>query len=245
MKNKMMRTLLGMGGAVVMLLSGINAYAAPKTMADGTVFDAEYYAETYPDVKAAFGNDEAALYNHYVNFGKAEGRQPVAPQAQSTSSVINDLVAPLPAFSAEANAAYAKKVPVKIGKNDSKYLWFEDEYSVKQLERCRADYSGNPIYQAARNYILQEWEKDKSQSVMNIPIYFVLSSKENADELSDICINLSVDLKKAKVAGTVQVSYCAADGYIHMGRSWENGVTHCMSCIILEDDLRALAEQYQ
>ena len=35
------------------------------------------------------------------------------------------------------------------------------------------------------------------------------------------------------------------DGYIHMGRSWENGVTHCMSCIILEDDLRALAEQYQ
>ena len=139
MKNKMMRTLLGMGGAVVMLLSGINVYAAPKTMADGTVFDAEYYAETYPDVKAAFGNDEAALYNHYVNFGKAEGRQPVAPQAQATSNVINDLVAPLPTFSAEANAAYAKKVPVKIGKNDSKYLWFEDEYSVKQLERCRAD----------------------------------------------------------------------------------------------------------
>ena len=32
MKNKMMRTLLGMGGAVVMLLSGINVYAAPKTM---------------------------------------------------------------------------------------------------------------------------------------------------------------------------------------------------------------------
>ena len=62
MKNKMMRTMLGMGGAVVMLLSSIDVYAAPKTMADGTVFDAEYYAETYPDVKAAFGNDEAALY---------------------------------------------------------------------------------------------------------------------------------------------------------------------------------------
>ena len=56
----------------------MTAYAQPKTMSDGTVFDAEYYANTYPDVKAAFGNDEAALYNHYIQYGKSEGRLPKA-----------------------------------------------------------------------------------------------------------------------------------------------------------------------
>lgn len=58
--------------------TGMTVYAAPKTMPDGTVFDAEYYAETYPDVKNAIGNDETALYNHYVQHGKAEGRKATA-----------------------------------------------------------------------------------------------------------------------------------------------------------------------
>lgn len=39
--------------------SSLTVYAQPKTMPDGTVFDAEFYAETYPDVKAAFGKDES------------------------------------------------------------------------------------------------------------------------------------------------------------------------------------------
>ncbi|MCR5716241.1 MAG: hypothetical protein K6G23_05300 [Lachnospiraceae bacterium] len=37
-------------------------------------FDNEAYAEMYPDLKAAFGTDATALYNHYVTSGKAEGR---------------------------------------------------------------------------------------------------------------------------------------------------------------------------
>ena len=38
------------------------------------VFDAEYYAERYPDLKAAYGTDETKLYAHFVNFGIEEGR---------------------------------------------------------------------------------------------------------------------------------------------------------------------------
>ncbi len=63
--------------ATFMLSVGVfsaDAEAAPKTMADGTVFDAEFYAATYPDVVAVFGMDEALLYQHYVTNGKAEGR---------------------------------------------------------------------------------------------------------------------------------------------------------------------------
>lgn len=38
-------------------------------------FDSKYYADTYPDLKAAFGYDHDALWNHYVLFGKNEKRK--------------------------------------------------------------------------------------------------------------------------------------------------------------------------
>ena len=39
------------------------------------VFDAAYYANRYPDLKAAFGGDERALLQHFIQYGMAEGRQ--------------------------------------------------------------------------------------------------------------------------------------------------------------------------
>ena len=38
-------------------------------------FDADYYAANNSDVVAALGSSKEALYNHYVNHGKAEGRK--------------------------------------------------------------------------------------------------------------------------------------------------------------------------
>lgn len=52
-------------------------FAATLTVsAEGVkdVFDAKYYADTYPDLKAAYGYDEGALFQHYMKFGLAEGR---------------------------------------------------------------------------------------------------------------------------------------------------------------------------
>lgn len=39
-----------------------------------TLFCAQDYAELYPDVVEACGNEEAALWNHFVNHGLSEGR---------------------------------------------------------------------------------------------------------------------------------------------------------------------------
>lgn len=41
------------------------------------VFNATYYAERYPDIKAAFGSDSGALLQHFVNYGMNEGRQAI------------------------------------------------------------------------------------------------------------------------------------------------------------------------
>ena len=78
--------------AAVMLLQSMTVFAAPKQMSDGTFFDAAYYANTYPDVKAVFGTNEQNLFTHYKLFGKKEGRNPVPPtqyQTPLTPSVSN------------------------------------------------------------------------------------------------------------------------------------------------------------
>ncbi|MCR4587265.1 MAG: hypothetical protein K5682_02550 [Lachnospiraceae bacterium] len=74
---------------VMVLCAGgfsMTAYAAPQTMADGGTFDPEFYAATYPDVAAALGTDANALYQHYLNHGKAEGRLPYEGATASTGT---------------------------------------------------------------------------------------------------------------------------------------------------------------
>ena len=41
---------------------------------DMGTFDAAYYAQNNPDVTAALGTDADVLYQHYMEYGKAEGR---------------------------------------------------------------------------------------------------------------------------------------------------------------------------
>ena len=38
------------------------------------IFDATYYYSAYPDLQVAFGNDEKALFDHFVRCGMKEGR---------------------------------------------------------------------------------------------------------------------------------------------------------------------------
>ncbi|MBD5481038.1 MAG: hypothetical protein HDR15_00690 [Lachnospiraceae bacterium] len=60
------------------------------------VFDASYYADSYADLKEAFGYDEAALLQHYMTYGLNEGR--------SASTVFN--VAAYRAAYADLEAAF-------------------------------------------------------------------------------------------------------------------------------------------
>lgn len=78
MKKKVMKMILITSVGVMMC--GTTVMAQPKTMSDGMVFDAEYYAQNNPDVVEAFGTDENLLYQHYVAFGKNEGRKPTASE---------------------------------------------------------------------------------------------------------------------------------------------------------------------
>ena len=78
MKKTIKITLMALAFLAFLTVPRLKAQAAPETMPDGTIFDAEYYAAANPDVVAALGNSKEMLYKHYVMAGKAEGRKPYA-----------------------------------------------------------------------------------------------------------------------------------------------------------------------
>lgn len=41
-----------------------------------SIVSTRYYAETYPDLMAAFGNNDSQLFAHWANSGRYEGRRP-------------------------------------------------------------------------------------------------------------------------------------------------------------------------
>ena len=51
------------------------AKATISSSVKSVVFNATYYANRYPDLKAAFGTDSTKLYNHFLEYGVKEGRQ--------------------------------------------------------------------------------------------------------------------------------------------------------------------------
>ncbi len=61
---------LVLSGSLVMGL-GLSANAAGLK----DLFNAEYYANQYADLKAAFGYDEELLYTHFLEYGLKEGRE--------------------------------------------------------------------------------------------------------------------------------------------------------------------------
>lgn len=89
MRTKIMRTVckavaLSVTVGTMLASNGIVANAQPKEMKDGTVFDAEYYAQRYADVVAVYGTDEASLFQHYTDYGRAENREAVKAPSKAT-----------------------------------------------------------------------------------------------------------------------------------------------------------------
>lgn len=108
MKKKAMMCMV----AALCLSCGMTAYAAPETMPDGTIFDAEFYAQIYPDVVEVFGTDADAMYQHYVKYGRNEGRY----------AYIGDV--PLPAVT-ETTVQQTEEGPGIIGIQGGHGQWYE------------------------------------------------------------------------------------------------------------------------
>jgi beta-N-acetylglucosaminidase len=94
------------------------------------IFDSEYYANKYPDLKATFGNDKSALKTHWLEFGIQEGRQ--------ASPIFNAV------YYLENNADLKKA----FGNDYMQAYEHFIQYGYKELrasssEYCGADYKNN------------------------------------------------------------------------------------------------------
>ncbi len=83
-KNVCRMVALSMAAGIMLVSNGMVANAQPKVMKDGTTFDAEYYAQRYADVVAVYGTEEAALFQHYTDYGRAENREAVKTPSTKT-----------------------------------------------------------------------------------------------------------------------------------------------------------------
>ncbi len=127
---KVLRLLVLFLLAVVCLGSlNIKVKAAPLNMPDGTIFDPIYYADTYADLKAAFGYNEKDLWSHYVTYGRAEGRScTCSEETVGTVKVMKDKTLFDPTFYA---AAYPDVVAV-FGTNENMLYNHYKKYGKKE-----------------------------------------------------------------------------------------------------------------
>ena len=66
--KKLTRIILLLAVLLVLSIVPVNAVVF------NAAFDSDFYVNCYPDLKAAFGNDANAAYNHYLTYGIKEGR---------------------------------------------------------------------------------------------------------------------------------------------------------------------------
>lgn len=102
--------LLAAVSLMIPMLAVMPVHAAPQTMADGSTFDSEFYAQNNPDVVAVFGNDATSLYNHYVLCGKAEGRAAYAGDTEAVTILTANIANGTAIVSADAATAQATAV---------------------------------------------------------------------------------------------------------------------------------------
>lgn len=119
MKRKATKLLCA--GIAAAMLFGSTATADAAGLRD--IFDAKYYAGLYPDLKAAFGDDEEALYQHFLNYGLKEGR------------VMNPILDVVKYRERYADLAEA------FGDNWDLYVWHFFTYGVKEQRDNGTDFN--------------------------------------------------------------------------------------------------------
>lgn len=202
--KKSILTIMAMG--ILLLYGGITVIAAPKTMPDGTIFDAEYYAQSNPDVVAVFGTDESLLYQHYVQYGKKEGRVPVNYEKN-----IGDT-----------------NYTVTVEPGDENYLrlgFLAGGYDYELGGRfdpangfVRKDWSNNTNYQKWRTELEQIILAANGEQVEGKCEYSVCPRTEQEElDIISIIDNLNVDLEKEGIAKYICLLNNPADGYMHSG----------------------------
>ncbi len=138
MKNWKWKVLSMLAAAAAVLMIGRLDVSAAGVR---DVFDAEYYANANADLKAVFGNNEEALFQHYITTGIKEGR---------AASPVFDIVAYRNGY-ADLNAAFGDNWDayadhyLTVGKAEGRTIGVKTGAEQNNAQTAAAD---GGIYQA-------------------------------------------------------------------------------------------------
>lgn len=118
--------------AAIFIGTGKDAKAVTFIPVPENAFDYMKYAAENPDVAAAFGEDAAALYNHYVTYGINEGRKAYYTDGTAMPTPGTPVNQPVMLALVNADRAAAGVSP----------LTWDDELAVYALQRA-AEVSAN------------------------------------------------------------------------------------------------------
>ena len=216
--------LLAAGILALGLCSGVQAYAAPERMADGTVFDAQYYAAENPDVVAVYGTDAEDLYRHYVEYGREEGRMAHAGNEKMAGGQSASGVSVEPGDENYLRAGY-----LSVGYGYTLGESFDPAYGF-----VRQDWSSSPIYQELKAEILGVIAASGSGERIegSCELVYTPQSQEDLRNFISIVDNLTVDLMKEGVAEHIYLMNNPADGMMHVG--WDHDLI-CLYYINFDD----------
>lgn len=201
------KTLLVLLSGILGLSSTMAVFASPRTMPDGTILDSGYYAHSNPDVAAAAGSEESASVPNAL------------PQPEPHTDC---LTTELPVFPAEVTEKNNALVPVVYSSSDGQYLVHTNVVTRTEFgtDGSRKDYSKDPVYLAARDYII-EWlanngDNEDNRSI-DIPIRFIPRDFDEALYFMYLAENLEIDLHKSDVCKdkVLYMGTIASDGKAH------------------------------
>ena len=129
------------------------------------VFNAKYYADKYPDLKAAFGYNEEALWNHFIKYGLSEGR--IASPVFSIRYYKNKYPDLQQAFGSD----YEKYVEhfLKYGMKEGRIA--SEEFNVRTFKASRPDLVDHYGSELPYYYFHYELYGDQEVSEVKITVY--------------------------------------------------------------------------
>lgn len=177
----MKKRFLALLTATIVLSSSMTVLAAPKEVnvnGEKFTFDAEFYATNNPDVVAALGNSADAMLQHYVQYGKAEGRAAYngdtgAKAATTTTETVAKTVEPQPTY-------------IEL---------YETDGTVAEKIYCEHDANGRISKKTVWNYI---YGTPSAASFI-----YTYSYNENGDMTQETI----TDANTGKVYGNISYSY--------------------------------------
>ncbi len=150
----MKKELLLSVAAATILSSGFTVCAAPQYMADGAIFDPEYYLEQNPDVAGwALGTSAEALYMHYTLHGASEGRAPYNAATLNLETV-------LPYQSADTTAPTQPTTPAQNATDPRVVYAIPGEtYQFPSIHTEKYNHADNIVNISGTTYAYDEYDE--------------------------------------------------------------------------------------